>query len=107
LFNAKALFLSAAALQALNVRVGDSIVLQHGLEPVSLVVAGEVPGPGHPRGRPFDLRERGVGDIDLQAPEALSQKRRRPDSLPAPKMHHGRWHLAGLPRGLRQECRVE
>jgi putative ABC transport system permease protein len=44
LFNAKALFLSAAALQALNVRVGDSIVLQHGLEPVSLVVAGEVPG---------------------------------------------------------------
>lgn len=44
LFNAKALFLSAAALQALNVRVGDNIVLQHGLEPVSLVVAGEVPG---------------------------------------------------------------
>ena len=44
LFDAKALFLSAAALQALNVRVGDSIVLQHGLEPVSLVVAGEVPG---------------------------------------------------------------
>ena len=44
LFNAKSLFLSAAALQALNVRVGDSIVLQHGLEPVSLVVAGEVPG---------------------------------------------------------------
>lgn len=44
LFNAKALFLSAAALQALNVRVGDSIVLQHGRESVSLVVAGEVPG---------------------------------------------------------------
>lgn len=44
LFNAKALFLSAAALQALNVRVGDSIVLQHGRESVSLVAAGEVPG---------------------------------------------------------------
>ncbi len=44
IFNAKALFLSAAALNALNVRVGDSIVLQHGPESVSLVVAGEVPG---------------------------------------------------------------
>ncbi|WP_353131600.1 FtsX-like permease family protein [Limnohabitans sp.] len=44
LFNAKALFLSAAALRTLNVRVGDSIVLQHGRESVSLVVAGEVPG---------------------------------------------------------------
>ena len=44
LFNAKALFLSAAALNALNVRVGDSIVLQHGPESVALVVAGEVPG---------------------------------------------------------------
>lgn len=44
LFNAKVLFLSAAALQALSVRVGDSIVLQHGRESVSLMVAGEVPG---------------------------------------------------------------
>jgi len=44
LFNAKALFLSAAALNALNVRVGDSIVLQHGTKSVALVVAGEVPG---------------------------------------------------------------
>ncbi|WP_297726487.1 FtsX-like permease family protein [Limnohabitans sp. Rim8] len=44
IFNAKALFLSVAALNALNVRVGDSIVLQHGPESVSLVVAGEVPG---------------------------------------------------------------
>jgi len=44
LFNAKALFLSPAALNALNVRVGDSIVLQHGPESVALVVAGEVPG---------------------------------------------------------------
>ena len=44
LFNAKALFLSAAALKALEVRVGDNIVLQHGLESVALVVAGEVPG---------------------------------------------------------------
>jgi putative ABC transport system permease protein len=38
------LFLSPAALNALNVRVGDSIVLQHGPESVALVVAGEVPG---------------------------------------------------------------
>jgi putative ABC transport system permease protein len=44
LFNAKALFLSAAALKALNVRVGDTLVLQHGAQPVSLRVAGEVPG---------------------------------------------------------------
>jgi len=44
LFNAKALFLSAAALKALNVSVGDNIVLQHGPESVSLLVAGEVPG---------------------------------------------------------------
>jgi putative ABC transport system permease protein len=44
LFNAKALFLSAAAFQALKVRVGDTLVLQHGPESVSFVVAGEVPG---------------------------------------------------------------
>lgn len=44
LFNAKALFLSAAAFQALKVRVGDTLVLQHGPESVSLLVAGEVPG---------------------------------------------------------------
>ena len=44
LFNAKALFLSAAALQALNVRVGDPLVLQHGAQSVTLRVAGEVPG---------------------------------------------------------------
>ena len=44
IFNAKALFLSASALHALGVRVGDNIVLQHGLESVSLVVAGDLPG---------------------------------------------------------------
>ena len=44
LFNEKALFLSAAASRALNVRVGENIVLKHGAESVSLVVAGEVPG---------------------------------------------------------------
>ena len=44
LFNEKALFLSATALRALNVRVGENIVLKHGAESVSLVVAGEVPG---------------------------------------------------------------
>ena len=44
LFNEKALFLSAAALRALNVRAGENIVLKHGAESVSLVVAGEVPG---------------------------------------------------------------
>jgi putative ABC transport system permease protein len=44
LFNAQALFLSAAALKALNVRVGDNMVLQHGAQAVSLQVAGEVPG---------------------------------------------------------------
>ncbi len=44
LFNAKALFLSRAALDALNVKVGDNISLRHGLDSVSLQVAGEVPG---------------------------------------------------------------
>ena len=44
LFNAKSLFLSRAALNALNVKVGDNISLQHGLDSVSLQVAGEVPG---------------------------------------------------------------
>ena len=44
LFNAKALFLSRAALDALNVQVGDSIRLRHGLDLVSLQVVGEVPG---------------------------------------------------------------
>ena len=44
LFNAKALFLSAAAFKALNVRVGERLVLRHGAESVALVVAGEVPG---------------------------------------------------------------
>jgi len=44
LFNAKALFLSGAALTALKVRVGETIVLQNGANSVSLVVAGEVPG---------------------------------------------------------------
>jgi putative ABC transport system permease protein len=44
LFNAKAIFLSAAAFKALNVRLGDNILLQHGAVPVSLVVSGEVPG---------------------------------------------------------------
>lgn len=44
LFNARALFLSAAALKALNATVGDKILLKHGAESVSLVVAGEVPG---------------------------------------------------------------
>jgi putative ABC transport system permease protein len=44
LFDAKALFLSRAALDGLNVNVGDSITLRHGLDSVSLRVAGEVPG---------------------------------------------------------------
>jgi putative ABC transport system permease protein len=44
LFDAKALFLSRAALDVLNVKVGDSITLRHGLDSVSLRVAGEVPG---------------------------------------------------------------
>lgn len=44
LFDAKALFLSAAALKALNVHVGENIDLKHGADSVSLVVAGEVPG---------------------------------------------------------------
>ncbi len=44
LFNAKALFLSTAALTALRVRVGEKIVLQNGANSVSLFVAGEVPG---------------------------------------------------------------
>jgi putative ABC transport system permease protein len=44
LFDAKALFLSRAALEGLNVKVGDSITLRHGLDSVSLRVAGEVPG---------------------------------------------------------------
>jgi putative ABC transport system permease protein len=43
-FNAKALFLSRAAFDVLNVKVGDSISLRHGLDSVSLQVAGEVPG---------------------------------------------------------------
>lgn len=45
-FHAQALFLSTAALQALAVRVGDSVELQHGAKVVSLRVAGEVPGAG-------------------------------------------------------------
>jgi putative ABC transport system permease protein len=44
LFNARSLFLSSAALKALDVRLGDNILLRHGAESVSLVVAGEVPG---------------------------------------------------------------
>jgi putative ABC transport system permease protein len=43
-FNAKALFLSRAAMDALNAKVGDSIRLQHGLDAVSLRVSGDVPG---------------------------------------------------------------
>jgi putative ABC transport system permease protein len=43
-FDAKALFLSRAALDGLNVKVGDSINLRNGLDSVSLRVAGEVPG---------------------------------------------------------------
>ena len=43
-FDAKAVFLSRAALSALNVQVGDSIHLRHGLDGVTLQVAGEVPG---------------------------------------------------------------
>jgi putative ABC transport system permease protein len=45
-FHAQALFLSTAALQALAVRVGDSVVLQHGAKAALLRVAGEVPGAG-------------------------------------------------------------
>jgi putative ABC transport system permease protein len=44
LFDAKALFLSRAALDDLNVKVGDNSRLRHGLDSVSLRVAGEVPG---------------------------------------------------------------
>ena len=44
LFNAKALFLSRAAMDTLNAKVGDNIRLQHGLDSVSLRVSGEVPG---------------------------------------------------------------
>ena len=44
LFDAKSLFLSRAALDALNVKVGDNLSLRHGLSSVSLRVAGEVPG---------------------------------------------------------------
>ena len=43
-FDAKSVFLSRAALSALNVQVGDSIHLRHGLDGVTLQVAGEVPG---------------------------------------------------------------
>lgn len=44
LFDAKALFLSRTALDVLKVKVGDDISLKHGLDSVSLRVAGEVPG---------------------------------------------------------------
>ena len=44
LFNAQALFLSSAAMGALNVQVGDSLRLTHGLDSVTLRVSGEVPG---------------------------------------------------------------
>ena len=44
LFNAKALFLSRAAMDMLNAKLGDNIRLQHGLDSVSLQVSGEVPG---------------------------------------------------------------
>ena len=44
LFDAKSLFLSRAALDALNVKVGDDLSLRHGLDSVSLRVAGEVSG---------------------------------------------------------------
>jgi putative ABC transport system permease protein len=44
LFNAKSLFLSRAAMDALNAKVGDSIRLQHGLDSVLLRVSGDVPG---------------------------------------------------------------
>jgi putative ABC transport system permease protein len=46
LFNAKALFLSRAAMDTLNAKVGDNIRLQHGLDSVSLRVLGGVPGAG-------------------------------------------------------------
>jgi putative ABC transport system permease protein len=44
LFNAKALFLSRAAMDALQTKVGESVRLQHGSDTVLLRVAGEVPG---------------------------------------------------------------
>jgi putative ABC transport system permease protein len=44
LFNAKALFLSRAAMDALNAKVGDNIRLKHGLDSVLLRVSGDVPG---------------------------------------------------------------
>ena len=44
LFDAKSLFLSRAALDTLNLKVGDKLSLRYGLDSVSLRVAGEVPG---------------------------------------------------------------
>jgi putative ABC transport system permease protein len=46
LFDAEALFLSAGALQALGVRVGERVALPHAGRTVTLRVAGEVPGAG-------------------------------------------------------------
>jgi putative ABC transport system permease protein len=46
LFDAQALFLSAGALQALGVRVGERVALPHAGRTVTLRVAGEVPGAG-------------------------------------------------------------
>lgn len=46
LFDAEALFLSAGALQALGVRVGERVALPYAGRSVTLRVAGEVPGAG-------------------------------------------------------------
>ncbi|MDP4621453.1 MAG: FtsX-like permease family protein, partial [Hydrogenophaga sp.] len=46
LFDAEALFLSAGALQALGVRVGERVALPYAGRTVALRVAGEVPGAG-------------------------------------------------------------
>lgn len=46
LFDADALFLSAGALQALGVRVGERVALPYAGRTVALRVAGEVPGAG-------------------------------------------------------------
>jgi len=44
LFDEKSLFLSAPALQALGVKLGDSVILQYGELKVSLTIKGELPG---------------------------------------------------------------
>jgi putative ABC transport system permease protein len=44
LFDARSIFLSASAQRTLQVRVGEDILLRHGLQDVRLRVAGDLPG---------------------------------------------------------------